>query len=279
MARALWLPSAITAAGLPLVRVPGWETRGSAAVSFRGLVCHHTASSRRGGNAPSLRIVTHGRSDLPGPLCQVLLARDGTCYLVAAGRANHAGSGGWDGLAGNSSVMGIEAENDGVGEPWPAVQLDAYRRLARAMNHGMSAAARRTCAHREWTPRKIDPTGIDMPAFRRAIAQEVSDMSAKAEQQIDAIHQMLSGNPTLPFGLRPVLGAAQHAALYVVVDADGARWVTDGLTARRRFPGGHPFLALAERRFGAPRVPLDRQETDLFVRHVPEVPTVPASTG
>lgn len=188
MGRALWIPDQLQAAGLRTIRVPGWDARGWTSVAFRGLVCHHTASGR-GRNAPSLSTVTYGRPGLPGPLCQVLLARDGTCYVVAAGGANHAGRGGWDGLVGNSTVMGIEAENDGVDEPWPAVQIDAYHRCARALNAGMAAAARRTCGHKEWAPtRKIDPTGIDMAAFRRTIDQEDAFMAV--DQKTFELHML-----------------------------------------------------------------------------------------
>jgi N-acetyl-anhydromuramyl-L-alanine amidase AmpD len=35
-------------------------------------------------------------------------------YVIAAGRANHAGEGGWKGLSGNSSVYGLEIEHTGT---------------------------------------------------------------------------------------------------------------------------------------------------------------------
>jgi hypothetical protein len=46
---------------------------------------------------PSLRLLIKRRSDCPGPLCNVGLARSGAVYVIAAGRANHAGKGGWRG--------------------------------------------------------------------------------------------------------------------------------------------------------------------------------------
>jgi len=63
------------------------------------------------------RILRDGRRDLPGPLAQLGLRRDGTFVTVAGGRANHNGYGRW----GNNSI-GVEAYNDGVGEPWPTAQ-------------------------------------------------------------------------------------------------------------------------------------------------------------
>ncbi len=104
----------------------GWRTRGRAEM---GTVARRDVPSPAGpktGNMPSLGIITNGRSDLPGPLSQLGLGRDGTCYIVAAGRANHAGRQIWQGITtGNSSFIGIEAENTGKDDdPWPAVQLD-----------------------------------------------------------------------------------------------------------------------------------------------------------
>ncbi len=163
MGRALWLPDVLRAHGLVVHEVAGWQTRGSSSFNPRGVVCHHTAS-HAGANAPALGIVTNGRSDLAGPLCNVLLARNGDCYVVASGRANHAGTGGFRGLTGNSSVLGIEAENNGIGEPWPARQIDAYVRICAAMCEGGGFGASTVCYHREWAPtRKIDPAGPGIP--------------------------------------------------------------------------------------------------------------------
>lgn len=170
MPRQLWIADAARAAGLTVVEVDGWRERGSSTFNPRGLVCHHTAGPAAGGDAPSLRTVRDGRSDLPGPLSQFVLGRSGTVYVVAAGRANHAGAGGWKGLSGNTSVFGIEAENNGS-QPWPAVQLDAYRRLAAALARGARFGAEFVCGHKEWAPRrKPDPHSIDMAAFRARVA-------------------------------------------------------------------------------------------------------------
>src|SRR5262245_16255822 len=127
---------------------------------------------------PTLRIVTDGRPDLPGPLSQLCLGRDGTFFVVAAGRANHAGEGNWQGnSAGNSNFIGIEAENTGLvtgpnADPWPAVQLDAYRRGVAAILTKVRADAIMCCGHKEFAlpaGRKIDPT-FDMDDFRSRVA-------------------------------------------------------------------------------------------------------------
>lgn len=132
---------------------------------------HHTAGAARG-NAPSLGVCISGRRDLPGPLCNVLIGRDLTCYVIAAGRANHAGPGSWGGAVGNSSVYGIEIENVGTPkESWSGDMLDVSTQAAAALAddripHNM------ICQHKEWAPRrKIDMHTISGDAFRRLLTQ------------------------------------------------------------------------------------------------------------
>lgn len=163
--------------GLTVVEIDGWQTRGWTVNKYgqkwapRGLVAHHTANGGfRGIDAPSLNVCINGRPDLAGPLCQIVLGYSGTVYLIAGLGANHAGSGGWGTLQGNGSVWGIEAENNGVGEPWPAVQLDAYYRTSAALAEYTGFAPGSICGHKEWTRTKIDPAGIDMNDFRRRVA-------------------------------------------------------------------------------------------------------------
>jgi hypothetical protein len=105
-----WLPQVLLAAGLKVAEQPGWQDRGRGDVgATKGVMCHHTAGLQTG-NMPSLGTVINGRSDLPGPLAQLCLGRDGTFYVVAAGRCNHAGVGNWQGLtSGNTNFIGIEA--------------------------------------------------------------------------------------------------------------------------------------------------------------------------
>lgn len=172
--RLLALPDVCKDAGLDVVTVSGWERRGYEFPAMpRVVIGHHTASNRRSGNMPALGILRDGRSDLPGPLCQVGLARDGVVYVVASGKANHAGPGRWGNVSSSEQTVGIEAENDGLGEPWPAEQMQAYDVLAAALLDHLGQPASMFCGHREWAlpaGRKPDPAGINLIAMRRRIA-------------------------------------------------------------------------------------------------------------
>lgn len=163
------------AANLPVHEVHGWKNRGVGGdvTSLKGVVCHHTAGPLAG-NAPSLNIVIHGRSDLSGPLAQLLLARDGTYYVVAAGRAHHAGPGKWEGVTnGNAHFIGIEAENTGLSkgpeaEPWPMKQMNAYHWGVAAILRRIGVGPSMCCGHGEYAlpeGRKND-SSFDMDQFR-----------------------------------------------------------------------------------------------------------------
>lgn len=159
--------------GLKVVEVSGWKTRSANSTLFnpRAVVCHHTATTLSG-NAPTLKYITDK------VLSQFVLGRDGTVYLVSGNRCNHAGTGGpLRGIpkdAGNRYAWGIEAENNGVGEKWPAVQLEAYYRLAAALCDLHNVNQEAVFGHKEWAPtRKTDPKGITMSTFRSEVAKRL----------------------------------------------------------------------------------------------------------
>ena len=170
-----WLPAVLGQAGLKVAPVDGWESRGRAEMGAPvGVICHHTAGPRAG-NMPSLKTLIDGRPDLPGPLAQLGLGRDGTYYIIAAGRCNHAGVGAWQGFTdGNGRFIGIEAENTGLPDdsPWPAIQLEAYQRGVAAILTHLGQPAICCAGHKEYAlpaGRKTDPP-FDMEAFRRSVA-------------------------------------------------------------------------------------------------------------
>lgn len=172
------LPQHLRHWGLKVETREGWQDRGRP-YDFkpRAVIVHHTASGRQSGNFASENVVTYGRSDLPGPLCQFLLGRDGTVKIIANGYANHAGYGGpRDGVPanmGNTYAWGIEAENNGLGETWSKEQLNAYYRLCAALLARMGTKnVNKVFGHKEWAPgRKIDPAGINMGHFRNQVAK------------------------------------------------------------------------------------------------------------
>jgi hypothetical protein len=163
--------------GYPVIEVAGWKTRGRPGGMFdiRTITVHHTANGGAPGNFPSLRVVRDGRLRLPGPLAQYGLGVDGTIYVVAAGKCNHAGVSLRVEYT-NPHAIGIEAEAEGVpGDPqdWPPRQRESYVRLCRALvDEFPKVLIRDVRGHKETAAppgRKSDPT-FNMTEFRRDVA-------------------------------------------------------------------------------------------------------------
>lgn len=224
----VWLPQVLLDAGLKVAEVPGWQTRGNGDVSTpEGVLCHHTAGPRSG-NMPSLRVLVSGRRDLRGPLSQLGLGRDGTFYVIAAGKAYHAGKGIWAGVSqGNAHFIGIEAEHTGKpDDPWPEKQLLAYQHGVAALLKHIGHDAERCAGHKEYAPRrKPDPT-FDMNEFRAAV-REIIAGEAPVLSQIPAAEPDGQRRPTLRRGavdqevsvLQRVLGLPSTGAFDAQLEA------------------------------------------------------------
>src|SRR4029077_5373862 len=143
------LDMALDAAGIPFVPVgpssidptgaASWQTRGrpssTGQFDVSGVLCHHTASPAGTADQAELNVILKGNSEAPGPVSQLLIGRSTTVYLVAAGRANHAGTGSAPGYnAGacgdmNARLIGVEVANNGVGERWSDALCSIYARV------------------------------------------------------------------------------------------------------------------------------------------------------
>lgn len=138
----IWVPEVLRAAHLPVIEHEGWRDRGHG--DFReviGVLCHHTA----GGGKNDWRIVQDGRPGLDGPLSQLVLEKDGTFRMIAAGVAWHAGTGRWPGWPTNNAnwqVIGIEAVSRGTAPwDWTGIQLKNYKVGCAALINALGRAA------------------------------------------------------------------------------------------------------------------------------------------
>lgn len=196
------LVSALRAEGCRVVEVRDWRNHNrnhkGAWGPVHGVLLHHTVTS---GTSRTVDICYNGYTELPGPLCHGVIAKDGTVYLVGNGRANHAGSGDDDVLAsviaesalpapnenntdGNARFYGFECENLGNNvDPWPLVQVEAMVRASAALcrAHGWGKDGDTSViGHKEWTNTKIDPRGpiqgggsISMNSIRARVAERL----------------------------------------------------------------------------------------------------------
>jgi hypothetical protein len=166
--------------GITVIEEAGWQSRGKEfpAAGPDVAVRHWTAGSATG-IWPSGKILTLGRSDLPGPLCQLSQDRRpaGTldCIrVVASGVANHAGLGDWNGTSGaNSVTVGLEIEWSGPNEHFSQQRILVSEIAMRALMDFCGKNPDDACEHREWANppgRKID-TNLDGNVLRRRMAQ------------------------------------------------------------------------------------------------------------
>lgn len=234
MGRVLWLADVLRGGGCDVYEMPGWKERGASRLTVKGVVCHHTATSLRWLDGHVAALLREGRRDLAGPLAQLGLERDGTFVVIASGRSNHNGYGLW----GNDSI-GIEAYNDGEGEPWPGVQLDAFRRGVAAILAHEGLTENECKAHRETDPRrKPDPTGIDMPSFRRSVA---GFMSKEDDHMTDEERMVLAD-----LWVRALYARKQASGWPgKVSDADVQYWVNVIATRKGTFGGVAEVIAKA----------------------------------
>jgi len=190
--------------GVDVVEHSGWRTRTRPASTgafgpINGVMIHHTVTS---GTSGSVDLCIRGHSSLPGPLCHLVISKDGQAHLISNGRANHAGRGDSGVLAkvrdesydrgtllrpskadadGNTHFYGFECVNLGNGkDPWPEAQRDCMVRAAAAICRAYDWTAKSVIGHLEWQPGKIDPKsgagGVDVspPTLRRLVDERLA---------------------------------------------------------------------------------------------------------
>ncbi|MDX2705806.1 N-acetylmuramoyl-L-alanine amidase [Streptomyces sp. PA03-6a] len=193
--------AALKAEGVKVVERTGWKTHNrnskGAWGPVNGVMMHHTGPYTT--ESGMVALCWNGRSDLPGPLCHGVIARDGQVHLVGYGRANHAGLGDDDVLDaviaesklpvdneantdGNARFYGFEVVNRGDGQDWPAAQVEAMVRVGAAICRAHGWHAPSVIGHKEWQPGKPDPTGIDMAEFRARVAERLKHLASWSPQ-------------------------------------------------------------------------------------------------
>ncbi|HEY4377308.1 MAG TPA: N-acetylmuramoyl-L-alanine amidase, partial [Acidimicrobiales bacterium] len=148
-------------AGLVVQEEPGWQSRSRSSGGYASgrpttVMCHHTASGASSDGQADVNYCCYGSADRP--LANLYLARSGKVWVMAAGATNTNGKGGpLNGVPAdsmNTYAVAIEAANNGVGEPWPAAQQDAYVVLVVALQDAYGCP--HVSSHFEWSPgRKI----------------------------------------------------------------------------------------------------------------------------
>jgi hypothetical protein len=188
----------------PVIELAGWKARGRAGNSGYlpdrpdHVMVHHTASGRHWDGPRDANYLATGAQY--APLSNLYVARAGTVYVLAAGPTNTNGKGSdsWGGGVRdddmNRHAIGIEAGNDGVGEPWPGEQVRVLVELCAALCDRYAIPTANVRAHHEWAPgRKIDPAGPspyaagrsswEMATFRADVRRALDDETEQPEDE------------------------------------------------------------------------------------------------
>jgi N-acetylmuramoyl-L-alanine amidase len=164
------------AAGGNVVEYDGWKTRSRSSGGYEsgrpwGVMWHHTASSTSPEN--DANYMCHGSSDRP--IANLLIARDGAIWVLAAGATNTNGKGSgvvWsrgrvpdDSM--NTYAVGMEIACDGVGGAYSQAQIDGAFLASVTLVQRLGLAPTDVAEHFSWAPdRKIDPataTAVEGP--------------------------------------------------------------------------------------------------------------------
>ena len=224
--------------GYPVVEVEGWQHRARSSGGYGDgkpdhVMCHHTASGPASDGWPDVDYMTFNHTD--APLCNLYLSRDGTIYVCAGGATNTNGSGDCPHLSPdtmNTSAIGIEAGNDGVGEHWPEVQQSAYVTLCRVLCDAYRIPLDHCHGHAEWAPsRKIDMAGNSRYA------------NGGATWNFDAFRADIAGSPTpAPGEPVPAPPEEEDMSRYLVAHPTTGEWFVTDMATYRTYVG-EPGLA------------------------------------
>lgn len=161
------LADVLRGAGLLVQEVDGWQGRSRSSGGFDGdrpwcIMWHHTASNTTPTN--DINYICYGSPD--APLANLYLEQAGIVWVCAAGGTNTNGKGQAMPMSKgtvpadsmNTHAIGIEAANDGLGEPWPQVQIDAYFAVNNALAAAYGLQTGDCSTHHAYAQdRKIDP--------------------------------------------------------------------------------------------------------------------------
>ena len=250
-----WLADELRSVGLTVIETPGWKSRGPNTDSQgrlfkpRGIVEHHTAGNVNRSDNSEAHGLTVGNENVAGPLAHLLIGRNKDpnglheVHVIAAGKANHCGAGGWlDGLDWSVDMIGIEIHNNGIGEKYPQGQAKTVLIATAAILRRLGEPPSHVCSHHEWVRHKrpgakVDPRGPvelypwggtgadpwDMHLFRADVAETMKP----PEEEFDMTPAELRLHVTAALGDYFASDEGQRQLRKAVDKAERAFWSDD----------------------------------------------------
>jgi hypothetical protein len=268
------LLSILSNAGIPFGLnhiTDGWERRSRSSGGFPapplGVQFHHTASSAS--VESDLNYMVHGSPDRP--VGNVLIDRTGIWWPIAAGAANTSGKGGPSSFSrgvvpldkGNTTLWSLECANNGVGEPWPQVQIDSAIAGSNALNAHFGNLPTDVITHAAYTSRKIDPAtaaavqGPWRPASVNSSGTwDVWDLTNECSRRAGTLPPPTIGK-VVDMYVIAVSRNGWPGPVDLVVDSANTRWNRDGNTSS------------LDKIAGVPRIEVDKNQTLGLLRDRP----------
>ena len=238
--------------GLHAVEMDGWEHRARSSGGYEpgrpwAIMHHHTASKTSPEN--DANYMCYGSPD--APIANVLLARDGAVWVLAAGATNTNGKGRSRSFSKgtvpadsmNSYAFGIEIANNGVGEAYPQAQVDALFVLTNMLTRRLGLGPADVCTHQDYAPdRKIDPataSAVQGPWQPSSVTSSGTwsrpDVQDEAVRRHDPDPEPEPTPPPVPLpGPDPGTPAPpigeDDKSMVVALDGNGTAWIGDGMT-------------------------------------------------
>lgn len=218
-----WLADELRAAGVKVVEMDGWKTRGRGSGGYSTpplcVMWHHTASPPSWHGQKDADYCTY--QDSNSPLANIIVGGD-TAWIAAAGATNTNGKGvslsfsrgtvPADSM--NSYAVGIEIGNDGVGEPWSQATIDTMFKISNAINKRLGNQPTDVSSHANYSVgRKIDPAtaaAVQGPWKPRSINSSgtwnVDDLKAECKRRAQGSGPTPPAKGGLMFKMFVVLG-------------------------------------------------------------------------
>ena len=227
-----WLADELRSAGCNVVEYQGWQTRARSSGGYSSpplcVMWHHTASNTSPANDASY--MCNGSSDRP--IANILIARNGEVWVLAAGATNTNGKGGpltfsrgtcpADSM--NTRAIGVEIANTGTGEQYPQAQVDAMFKVSNACNRKVGNQPTDVASHNLWAPsRKIDPATCNVAGPWKPRSTTSSGTWSTDDIRAECAQRWSGGTGPIPI---PPSGD-DVAEKICVRSTDGQPWVTD----------------------------------------------------
>jgi hypothetical protein len=244
----------IDAAGVDVEGYPGWETRARGSGGYDPgrpfcVMWHHTASTA----SLEADAAYCAEGDPDAPVCNAVIGRDGRVVVIAAGASNTNGKGyamtfsrgTVPNDAMNTHAVGLEICNDGVGEAYPAAQLDAAFAVSLAVCANLDLEPDDVGIHHVWAPdRKIDNataaavagSGFHPRSVNSSGSWNLEDLRtellARAAYTPDPGPTPPDPGPTPEPGPPGPPISEEEKSMMVAIDQNGTAWIGDGMIRR-----------------------------------------------